>query len=104
MVSFRNDKALKSEKILSGREFPVTNVFYDKNHTYTVVDLSDKCDFLRYIKALASYIIEKYESKILKRIIKKNNPEIQNVTVAENVALKLMDVLWKQFHLEKMGK
>lgn len=83
MVGFRNDKRLEREQILSEREFPVTSIFYDKNHIYTVVDLSDKCIFTKYIKTLAKFIIDKYESKILKRIINKNHPEIPNITVNE---------------------
>lgn len=88
MVGFRNDKALKREQIISEREFPVTNIFYDKNHTYTVVDLSDDDEFKRYIKALSNYIIDKYETKILKRIINKNYPEIPNITVNEIIKLR----------------
>lgn len=91
MVAFRNDKALKHEKIISEREFPVRNIFYDKTHIYTVVDLSNNDEFLRYIKALSSFIIDKYEAKILKRIINKNYPEIHNVTVAEIIKLKNED-------------
>ena len=71
MVGFRNDKRLKNEQILSENEFPVTNIFYDKNHTYTVVDLSNNKDEGRYVRALSDFIIDKYESKILKRIILK---------------------------------
>ena len=73
---------------MSEREFPVTNIFYDKSHTYTVVDLSDNNIFTKYIKALANFIIEKYESKILKRIINKNYPEIPNITVKEIIQQK----------------
>ena len=88
LVAFRNDKALMREEIISEREFPVTNIFYDKKHTYTVVELNNKSEFLRYIKALAEFIIDKYESKILKRIINKNYPEIPNVSVCEIIRLK----------------
>ncbi len=88
MVGFRNDKRLKRERIISEREFPVTNIFYDKSHTYTVVDLSDKNIFTKYIKALTNFIVDKYESKILKRIINKNYPEIPNITVSEIIKQK----------------
>ena len=87
MVAFRNDKTLEREKIISKREFPVKNIFCDKNHIYAIMDLSNSCEFLRYIKALAAFIIEKYETKILKRIINKNYPEIPNVTVREIIKL-----------------
>lgn len=88
MVGFRNDKALKHERILSEREFPVTSTFYDKNHTYTIVDLSDKDEFKRYISALAEFIVNKYERKILKRIINKNHPEIPKIVTREIISLK----------------
>ncbi len=88
MVGFRNDNALKRERIISEREFPVRSIFYDKNHTYTVVDLSDYNEFERYIKALTDFIINKYEAKILKRIINKNYPEIPNIMMGEIIKLK----------------
>ena len=88
MVGFRNDKALKREEVMSEREFPVTNVFYDTHHTYAVIDLKDYRDFIRYIKALAHYVIDKYEGKILKKIIKKNYPEIPVTTICEIIKLK----------------
>ncbi len=87
-VSFRNDKALASQNVVSRREFPIKTVFYDNNHTYAVVDLKKPEDFDKYIKALANYIINKYESKILKRIIQKNHPDIPHYTVNEIVKTK----------------
>lgn len=88
MVGFKNDKALKREQIISEREFPVTNIFYDTHHTYAVLDLKDYRDFIRYIKALSNYIIDKYEGKILKKIIKRNYPEIPITTICEIIKLK----------------
>ena len=88
MVGFKNDKMTGRAKIVSEREFPVTNIFYDKTHIYTVVDLSDNDEFFRYIVALSDFIIEKYEKKILKRIININHPEIPNISVAEIIKLK----------------
>ncbi len=88
MVGFRNDKRLKREQIMSEREFPLLNVFYDKNHTYTILDLSDRNMFFKYTKALADFIIKKYEAKILKRIINKNYPQIPKITVNEIIKLK----------------
>ncbi len=87
-VSFRNDKALASQKIVSQREFPIKTVFSDDKHTYTLVDFSNPEEFNEYIKALAAYIISRYESKILKRIITKNYPEIPYFTVNEIVKTK----------------
>ncbi len=87
-VSFRNDKALASQKIVSQREFPIKAVFCDDKHTYTLVDYSNPDKFDAYIKALAAYILSKYESKILKRIITKNYPEIPYFTVNEILKTK----------------
>lgn len=84
-VSFRNDKALASQKVVSQREFPIKTVFCDDKHTYALVDLKNPEEFDKYIKALAAYIIGRYESKILKRIIKKNYPEIPHFAVNEIV-------------------
>ena len=83
MVGFRNDKRLKRERIMSEREFPLLSVFYDKNHTYAILDLSDKNIFFKYIKALADFIVEKYEGKILKRIINKKYPQIPAIKANE---------------------
>ena len=88
MVAFKNDKSLKREKIISETEFSVTNIFYDKTHVYTVVDLSDNEEFSRYIRELSDFIIDKYESKILKRIINKSYPEIPTVAISEIIKLK----------------
>lgn len=87
-VAFRNDKVLERQPIISEREFPVVNIFHDENHTYTVLDLSNKEVFKRYIRALSGYIIERYETKILKRIILKKYPEIPHITVNEILKLK----------------
>lgn len=87
-VAFRNDKALKHKPIISEREFPVVNVFYDENHTYTVLDLSNKDVFKKYICMLSAYIIDRYETKILKRIILKKYPEIPHITVNEILKLR----------------
>lgn len=88
MVGFRNDKALKSERVISEREFPVVKIFYDDNHTYAVMDTSNKVVFEKYIRVLSRYIIDKYETKILKRIIIKNYPEIPHAIVNEILKLK----------------
>jgi len=88
MVGFKNDKETGRAKIVSEREFQFTNIFYDKTHIYTVIDLSDNDAFLRYIKALSDFIIEKYEKKILKRIIKTNHPEMANISISEIIKLK----------------
>jgi len=88
MVGFRNDKTLMREKIISEREFPVKTVFYDEKYTYAVVDLSDKEVFDKYIEALSSYIVSKYEGKILKRTILKNYPDISPFMVSEIINLK----------------
>lgn len=109
MVGFKNDKALKREKIISKREYPVTNIFYDAHHTYAVLDVKDRRDYIRYIKALSNYIIDKYESKILKRMIKKHYPDIPSVTIAEIVKsnddkkeerLKIVENILKSYFLE----
>lgn len=88
MVGFRNEEALKRAKVVSEREFPVVNIFYDDNHTYAVVDMSDEKVFANYIRALTRYIIDRYETKILKRIILKNYPDIPHITVNEILKLK----------------
>lgn len=88
MVGFRNDKALQREQVMSEREFPVVKIFYDDNHTYAVIDMSNKDVFRKYIRALSRYIIDRYETKILKRIIAKNYPEIPHITVNEILKLK----------------
>ncbi len=87
-VCFRKDKALASQKIVSEREFPIKTVFCDDTHTYAVIDLAEPHEYDKYIKALANYIVRKYESKILKRIIQKNFPEIPHYTVNEIVKTK----------------
>lgn len=87
-VSFRNDKTLNKERIVSQREFPIKTMFCDERHTYAVVDLSDGAVFNKYIKTLARYIINKYENKLLKRIILKNYPEIPTYTINEIIKLK----------------
>ncbi len=87
-VSFRKDKALENQKIVSQREFPIKTVFYDEKYTYAVVDFSNPSEYDKYIKALAKYIIERYEAKILKRIIQKNYPDIPVYTVNEIVKTK----------------
>jgi len=88
MVGFRNDKTLMREKVVSEREFPVKTVFYDDRNTYAVLDLSDKKQFDNYIKALSYYIVNKYEGKILKRIILKNYPDVSPFSVNEIIKLK----------------
>ena len=88
MVAFKNDKSLSRQKIISEDAFSVTNVFYDKTHIYTIVNFGNDDEFFCYIDALAEFIIDKYESKILKRIIKVNNPEISNMAVKEIIELK----------------
>lgn len=93
MVGFRNDKFLKRAKIISEQEFPFVNVFYDKTHVYTVVDVKDDEDFFRYIKALSDFIISRYELKILKRIINKKYPDIPDVIVSQIIKSKDDDSL-----------
>ena len=88
MVAFKNDKTISRQKIISERDFPVANIFYDKTHIYTVVNFVNDDEFFSYIKALSDFIIEKYESKILKRIIKINHPEIPNIAIKEIIELK----------------
>lgn len=88
MVGFKNDKFLKRAKIISEREFPLTNIFYDKTHVYTVIDFDDNKEFFRYIKALSEFIINRYESKILKRIINKKYPDIPDVIVSQIIKSK----------------
>lgn len=87
-VSFRNDKALEHQRIVSQSEFPIKTVFCDNHHTYAVVDFKKPEEFDKYIKALALYIRNRYESKILKRIIAKNYPQIPHYTVNEIVKTK----------------
>lgn len=87
-VGFRNDKALSHQRVVSRSEFPIKTVFCDNNHTYAVVDLKKPEEFDKYIKALSAYIRDKYEAKILKRIITKNYPEIPYYTVNEIVKTK----------------
>ena len=71
-VCFRKDKALASQKIVSEREFPIKTVFCDDAHTYAVIDLSEPHEYDKYIKALADYIVRKYESKIVVIVEKVN--------------------------------
>ncbi len=87
-LSFQNDKTLSKEHIISEREFPIKTVFSDKKRTYAVIDLSDDEVFDKYIENLSQYIIKKYENKILKRIIKKNYPEIPAFAIGEIIKLK----------------
>ncbi len=93
MVGFRNDKFLKKAKIISEQEFPFVNIFYDITHVYTVIDFNDNDEFFRYIKALSEFIIDKYESKILKRIINKKYPDIPNAIVSQIIKSKDDDSL-----------
>lgn len=88
MVGFKNDKNLKRAKIISEREFPFTSIFYDKTHVYTVIDFDNNDEFFRYIKALSGFIIDRYEAKILKRIINKKYPDIPNVIVSQIIKSK----------------
>ncbi len=87
-LSFRNDKTLLNERIVSTRKFPVKTLICDKTRTYATVDLSDEKVFDDYIRNLSLYIIKKYENKILKRIIKKNYPEIPNFAISEIIDIK----------------
>ncbi len=87
-VGFRNDKRLKNSEVLSANVFPVEDVYCDGSHTYAVLDTADKLLFERYITTLSDYIMEKYENKILKRIISKKYSDIPNVTINEIIKLK----------------
>lgn len=87
-VGFRNDKMLKNSEVLSARDFPVEDIYCDGNRTYAVLDTADGLVFERYINTLSDYIIEKYEDKILKRIISKKYPEIPNIVTNEIIKLK----------------
>ena len=87
-LSFRNDKTLLNERIVSTKKFPVKALICDKTRTYATIDLSDDKVFDDYIKNLSLYVIKKYENKILKRIIKKNYPEIPNFAISEIIELK----------------
>ena len=87
-LSFRNDKTLLNERVVSTRKFPVKTLICDKTRTYATVDLSDEKVFDDYIKNLSLYVIKKYENRILKRIIRKNYPEIPNFAISEIIELK----------------
>jgi len=88
VVGFRNDKNLRYCGVISENKFPVTDVFFDENRTYAVLDTADTEMFNRYIESLSAYIINRYEVKILKRIISKKYPEIPNQVVNEIIKLK----------------
>lgn len=91
MVGFKNDKSFRLSKIISEREFPFTNIFYDKTHVYTVMDFDNNNDFLRYIKALSDFVIDKYEKKLLKHIINKKYPDIPNAVVSQIIKTEYDD-------------
>lgn len=93
MVGFKNDKSLSLSKIISEKEFLPTNIFYDKTHIYTVMDFDSNEGFLSYIKALSDFVINRYEAKILKRIINKKYPDIPDVIVSQIIKSKDDDSL-----------
>ena len=67
-LGFRNEKALVNERILS--EFPI-EISTDRDERIDVLFTygDNKKIFDEFITALADYIINKYEKKILKRIV-----------------------------------
>lgn len=87
-LSFRNDKTILNERIVSVQNFPVKTLICDKERMYATIDLGDEKIFDEYIKNLSLYIIKKYENKILKRIIKKNYPEMPAFAISELIELK----------------
>ena len=114
MVGFRNDKKLRYCSVISEKTFPVTDVYFDDNHTYAVLDTANTEKFNRYIESLSAYIIDRYETKILKRIILKKYPEIPSPIVNEIIKLKddecenqrkkvLFDILKKYFSENESG-
>jgi len=51
VVGFRNDKNLRYCGVISENKFPVTDVFFDENRTYAVLDTADTEMFNRYIES-----------------------------------------------------
>ena len=77
-LGFRNEKALVNERLLSEKEFPV-EVLQKPDERVDVLFKygSNQRIFDEFITALADYIINKYEKKILKRIILNNYGDLK---------------------------
>lgn len=83
-LGFRNEKALVNEKIVSDKEFPVKILTSQDAHVNVIFTYgANKKIFDSYITALADYIINKYEKKLLKRILLKNYGELKPFQVQD---------------------
>ncbi len=90
-VSFRNDKILKNENLVSANEFSVKSISANDRRICAQVDLKTTEEFDEFVNALSGYIIKKYEPKLLKKTIKDVYPEIPDFTVNEIVKTKKDD-------------
>ena len=83
-LGFRNDKTLLNERILSEDEFPVAVSSEENAHISVVVTCGDnKRIFDGYLSALADFIMNRYEKKLLSRMIRKNYDEVKPYQVQE---------------------
>ncbi len=70
-LGFRNEKALINERILSEREFPI-EIKTDLKERVTVFFVGEDAIFDEFLTALADYIINRYETRIIKRVLSKS--------------------------------
>lgn len=72
-LGFRNEKALLNERILSKNEFPI-EILNENGQRINVyfTNTNDEEIFEEFITALSDYIINRYETKILRRILISN--------------------------------
>ncbi|MBR4890005.1 MAG: putative sporulation protein YtxC [Clostridia bacterium] len=75
-LGFRNEKALINERILSEREFPI-EIKADLKERIIVLFVGEDKVFDEFLSALADYIINRYEIRILKRILSKSYGELK---------------------------
>lgn len=84
LLGFRNDKTLVNERIASESEFPVEVLSGENEHVSVVFTCGDnKRMFDSYLTALADYIINQYELKLLNRLIRKNYEKAKPFHVRE---------------------
>lgn len=83
-LGFRNDKALLDEKILSESEFPLKIFCEEDGHIYVILNYGkNKVVLEKYTDALADYIINRYEKKLVLEMLSKKYEEIPSFTKGE---------------------
>jgi len=92
-LGFRNEKALVNERILSEREFPI-EIKTDLKERITVFFVGEDAIFDEFLTALADYIINRYETRIIKRVLSKSYGNLK--------PFQLKGILENLTHLEKI--